>query len=932
MLVGRGMECERIEGLIEQARSGDGGLLVVSGEPGVGKSALLGHALEHAAEMRVLRATGVAWEAELAFSGLLELLGPILGHLNELPEPQRRALEGALALGPVAEVDRFAVGAASLGLLAFAAATRPLLIVVDDAHCLDSASLEALVFAARRLTGEPLAVVLAVRAGYPTALDAAGLPTLAVGRLDRNATATLARDLLGGSLNREQIDRIYRTTNGLPLAIGELSRLGDVAEEVDAPLPISRTLELAYARDVERCDADVRMMLLVAAADDSGDVDTITTAAATLGLDAGALDRAEASGFIDISDGTLAFRHPLVRSAVYQSAPAPARRAVHAALADSLSGEWRADRRAWHRAAGALGPDERIAAELEATAQRTRARGGYATAARALERAAHLTPDTETQARRLVTAAEALWHAGQGPHAEQLLVAALTRTSNPLLRARANHVRGRLAHFRGDPAGARALLVEEGAQIAHHDQGLAAEMLATAVLPALFCGDRQLATETAATAARLSEHLGPDPEPGVAAQIGRALAVCGRLEAAKPYLQRSIAAAQALTDSDCDPQTLAYAADSHGWMSRYPEARQLASVALERAREQGAVSALAYAALHLTDYEIALGHLAAAVVTAGEAQRVAHETDEPQILAWSTLYLAQIAGIQGQRERSRAYLQDAQKVSVPLWFNGIDAIEWVRGTAQLVAGDVEEAIGTLLTAIGHVAAHTNWVPWTASADLIEAYVRAGRLSEASDAVQILGDDVQQGLGPRGARSRTRPCRPKRLRRPVQGSGRGVRQAESSARGGSKQAVLGRAASPRRAPHRGTAAAPQRALALRPATSPTMERPGSRRTARHRRDRAAATGHHIDRRAHPPGAAGRAHRCSRPEQQGRRSASLPFHQDNRGPPAPQLSKAGHPQSGRTRPGTRQTDALGIRRRHHRPKYIRLALTVRHARST
>ena len=281
--------------------------------------------------------------------------------------------------------------------------------------------------------------------------------------------------------------------------------------------------------------------------------------------------------------------------------------------------------------------------------------------------------------------------------------------------------------------------MEESVGVAPHDELYAAEMLATAVLSALCCGDRRLTIETAALAARYAERLGPNVDAAVAARAGAALAVCGRLPAAKPYLVRSIAAAEA----DDDPQLLAYAADSHGWLCQYPQARKLASRALDRARDQGELAALAYAALHLTDYEIALGDLDAATVTSGEAQRIARETDQPQILAWSTLYLALIAGIHGDRERTKTALQQAREFAVPLWFNGIDTIEWVQASIQLAAGDTETAITGLERSIERPAQHANWVPWTASTDLIEAYVRAGRRHEAAGAVQTLAEEAQQ---------------------------------------------------------------------------------------------------------------------------------------------------------------------------------------------
>ena len=473
MLVGRRIECERIERLLASARAGDGGALVLRGDAGVGKTALLEFTAEAAGDMCVLRADGVAWEADIAFAAALELLRPVVTHVGALPKAHRDALAGVLGLSPAVERDRFLVGAATTALLARVASQRPLLVVVDDAHWLDSASLEALLFAARRLAGESVALMFAVRDGIATAVDDSGLPALALSGLDRDATAKLACELLGSSLTHAESDRIYRSTQGYPLALRELSRLGHAADGLDAPVAVSETVERAYARDVERCAGGVRAVLLVAAADDSHDLGTISTAAVGLGVDPAELENAEALGLIELSRGRVRFRHPLVRSAVYQGAPAAARRAAHKALADATSGDWQADRRAWHRAAATLGPDAGIAAELEATARSARARSGYGAAAQALERAAQLTPDREARARRLLDAADALWHAGRAKHADELLDEALERSVDPRLRASVQHLRARILHFRGDPMRARKLLVDEGVRVASHDRPLA---------------------------------------------------------------------------------------------------------------------------------------------------------------------------------------------------------------------------------------------------------------------------------------------------------------------------------------------------------------------------------------------------------------------------------------------------------------------------
>jgi DNA-binding CsgD family transcriptional regulator len=743
MLVGRCTECERIERLLAGARAGDGGTLVLRGDAGVGKTALLEFTAEAAADMCVLRAHGVAWEADIAFAAALELLSPVVTYLGELPKPQRDALAGALALAPAVERDRFVVGAATTALLARVASQRPLLVLVDDAHWLDSASLEALLFAARRLAREPVALLFAVREGIPTAVDDSGLPALALSGLDRDATTELACALLGSSLTREESDPIYQSTQGYPLAVRELSRLGHAAEGLDGPVAVSKAVERAYARDIERCSEGVRNVLLVAAADDSHDPGTIGAAAHGLGLDPAELETAEALGLIELAAGRMKFQHPLVRSAVYQGAPAAARRAAHRALADALRGDWQDDRRAWHRAAGTLGPDADVAADLESTARGARARSGYSAAARALERAAQLTPDRETRARRLLDAADALWHAGRGDRAEELLDEAFGRTADPRLRAKLQHLRGRILHFRGDPSRAGALLVDEGVRVASYDRLLAADMLGSAFHSAMFSGDAAATIEIAATVARLAQEAEADLDARLSALVGAALVVCGRLDAAEPYLRRSIAAVGAVPAASADPFVLAYAANSHGWLCEYAEARALAARALASAREQGASGAIGYAAELLTEYETTLGNLDHAVAAAAEGQRIGRETNQPQVEAWSDVTLAYVAAVRGQGSRAYEFLDHAHRLSVPLEYMGIDGVSWVLGTIHLATGDAESAIAALEPGTDLVVAHVNFSPWLAAVDLTEAYVRAGRPALAARAIDTLTDRTHQ---------------------------------------------------------------------------------------------------------------------------------------------------------------------------------------------
>ncbi|HWH93865.1 MAG TPA: ATP-binding protein, partial [Baekduia sp.] len=345
MLMGRATECARIERLLAQARLGSSGVLVLSGEPGVGKTALLQHAGGRADGMVVLRARGVEPEVDVPFGGLLALLRPALGHLDELPEPQAAALRIALALEPGSERDRFAIGAATLSLLAAYSEHRPVLVVIDDAHWLDEPSLAAVVFAAGRLLADAVAVLIATR---PGPLEAS-LPTLALGGLDRETSAAVLEQRAGRPLPPGAADRIYALTLGNPLALVELAGAAtDVADE--PPLTIETTVERAFARRIAALPEPARRALALAAAEGAGDLAVIKRAAAAVGVDLAALDAAERAGLTTSAPGSLTFAHPLARSAAYRSASPGERRAAHRALAAAPSDP---DRRAWHLAAAA---------------------------------------------------------------------------------------------------------------------------------------------------------------------------------------------------------------------------------------------------------------------------------------------------------------------------------------------------------------------------------------------------------------------------------------------------------------------------------------------------------------------------------------------------------------------------------------------------
>ena len=680
MLLGRDAECARLESLIGATREGGGAALSLRGVPGAGKSALLDFAAERAEGLMVLRAGGIPGEAEVAFAGALEVLRPVLDRVADLPGPQRAALGGALGLVAAVERDRFLVETAVLGLILLASGERPVLVCVDDVQWMDAPSLDALVFAARRVAGAPVGMILAARDEPVPALDAARLEQLDVEVLDREATGLLASTMMGGPSAPGQVDEIFRRTRGLPLAITELGRLGELEEGVDAPVPISALVERAFARGVEAASAPVRSLLVLAAADDSGDVTTVLAAAKRLDIAPTAVEDAEELGLVEVGDNRIRFRHPLVRSAIYQSAAPPLRRRAHRELAACLTGEWQADRRAWHRAAGVAGADEQVAAGLAAMAERARARSGYAVAARALERAAQLSPEPRRRVERSIAAADAFWLSGRASHAEELLTEALAQADDPLLRADAEHLLGRLVHFRGDPAAARDILVDGALRVEHEDPRHAAELMASALHPSWLCGRGRLVLETANALARLAVAAGAEQDARLCAMTGAALAVGERLDAAESYLRRSIELA-----TDDDPFALVYAATSHGWLGEYRAGRELAARAQETALEHGAAGSAAFASDVLSEYESTLGELDAARTIWIETTTQADEAEQPHTTAWSRLSLGFLAANCEGEQEARRLVDSALAAEEPLWFMGADGPAWVLATSALGA-------------------------------------------------------------------------------------------------------------------------------------------------------------------------------------------------------------------------------------------------------
>ncbi|WP_420847121.1 ATP-binding protein [Nonomuraea basaltis] len=408
-MYGRSPEQEQLRHLLTRAQAGDSAALVISGEAGIGKTALLEHLAAEAGPARILRTTGIEAETELPFAALHQLLRPALGQLELLPEPQAAALRAAFGMAHVAGQDRFLIGLAVLTLLSEHAGEGPVLCLVDDAQWVDQASMEALGFAARRLDAEGVVMLFAMREPRPL-----GLPELRLDRLDEEA----ARAVVGSVLPEPLMARVMEEAHGNPLALIELSRA--MSEEQQAPggaTPSSR-VQATFGAQIQRLPEPTRRALLVAAAHDSGELSVVLAASGVSPTD---LEPAEKAGLVRLEGATLAFRHPLVRAAAYHGATYAERIAAHRALAEILHGEDHADRRAWHRAAAATGPDEQIARELERAADRATGLLGTASASAAYERASQLSADPEARQRRLVAAAQLAADAGQFPRVAALL-------------------------------------------------------------------------------------------------------------------------------------------------------------------------------------------------------------------------------------------------------------------------------------------------------------------------------------------------------------------------------------------------------------------------------------------------------------------------------------------------------------------------------
>jgi DNA-binding CsgD family transcriptional regulator len=637
-LRGRRPESEVLDRLLDAVRGGAGQALAVRGEPGVGKTALLDYLAEHASGCRVMRVAGVQSEIELAFAGLHQLLTPMLDRLQRLPAPQRAALKIAFGLGPGSAPDRFLVGLATLGLLAEVAEEHPLVCLVDDAQWLDQASAQVLGFVARRLAADPVGLVFAARV---LGDELAGLPELVVEGLQEADARALLDSVLTGPLDPRVHDRMLAEAGGNPLALLELPQgmtLAELAGGFALPdaMPLSGRIEASFRRRLELLPADTRRLLQLAAAEPVGDPVLMWRAAGRLGIATRAATPAAEAGLVEFGTRVL-FRHPLVRSAAYRSASPEQRHAVHGALAEVTDPQLDPDRRAWHLAQAASGPDEKVAEELERSAGRAQARGGLAAAAAFLERAALLTPEHGRRARRLLAAARAKRAAGALDAALELLVAVEASAPDPLRTAEVEHLRGLITFVqRGASDGARQLL-SAARRLEPLHASLPREMYLEALGAAIWADD--LDSPGVLRAAAEAAHAAPPaPDPPRAVDLlldGFALRLTEGYAAAAPTLTRALELGLALDVADDEVDRWRWLATGRAsaiaalelWDAESSHA--LAARQVRFARDTGAPVYLQYALNALATTHLLAGELGTAARLLEEDRLIAEVTGNP---------------------------------------------------------------------------------------------------------------------------------------------------------------------------------------------------------------------------------------------------------------------------------------------------------------
>jgi DNA-binding CsgD family transcriptional regulator len=775
-LLGRERQRAALERLLEAARGGHGGVLVAHGEPGVGKTALLDYAAEVGRELRVLQTVGVEGEMELPYAALQQLCSPILDRSERLSDPQRDALGVAFGLRAGQAPNPFLVGLAALGLLSEASEERPLLCLVDDAQWLDRASARALAFVARRLLAEKIAFVFAARELGDTL---AGLPELRVEPLGRRDARTLLESVLPAPVDEHVLERIVLETHGNPLALLELPRgmtPVQLAGGFGLPaVPLSASIEESFTRRLAKLPGEARRLLLIAAADPTGDPAVVWRAARQVGIPESIAETVDAEDLLELGVRVV-FRHPLVRSAVYRAAGLKERRVIHRALAQATDPEIDPDRRAWHCAQAASMPDENVAAELERSAGRAQARGGLAAVAAFLERAAALTPAPAHRAQRLLAAACANRDAGAPETALELLAGVEAGLLDELGRARVELLRGQIAseQWRGGEAG--RLLLSAARLLEPLDPELARETYLEALAGAMSSD-----VEVLGGAAAVAKAARAAPTGGAPARTVDVLLDAFAIRLTDGYAAAAPRLAQALE------LLLADASNEHVGGLSVSSSRDGNIVALEMwdeealhllaarqvrvARDAGALVHLQFALSFLARSHMLAGELTAATVMIDEARLIAEATGNPALVnapmilaAWRGREAQASELIEATSEEAAARRWTSNNYARSVLYNGLGRHDAARDAAwEAMQPDPIGYGAYLLPELAEAASRTGdrallefaleWLSErtgaisSAWATGIEARVRA-LLSEGEVAERLYGESIAHLSGPR----------------------------------------------------------------------------------------------------------------------------------------------------------------------------------------
>ncbi|MDX6597082.1 MAG: hypothetical protein QOE87_969 [Gaiellales bacterium] len=659
VLYGRDAERSHLADVVEAARAGMSGALVVRGRAGAGKSALLDELAAGAGGVRTLRAAGVETECEAAFGGLRQLLDPFLAGIEGLTPPRRRALASALGLIEAGEPPgRFPIAAAVLDLLAAAAEHGPVLAIADDAHWLDGASQDALLFVARRLAGEGIALIFGAGEDETRAFEAPGLPQLDLGGLEPAAAAALIEERSGTAPSAAVAARLVAETGGNPLELTELAELLEApmlrgGVPLPDPLPLAHGAEAAYLERVGYLPDRSRATLLLAALEPTADLALLGRAGWRDDL-----QTAASAGLVRFEPGRAVFVHPLARSAVEAQATFAQRRRAHLALAEALP-EAESDRRSWHAAAAALEPDERLACELELLAQRARKRSGNATAQAAMTRAAELTADRATRGRRLSAAADAAWHAGRASDALELIERASALANGARERAHAARLRGVISLRTGSLDEAHRLLMDAARDTAEIDSAAAYRLVGEAANAGALAGDPARLVAAAELARSFAE-----PSDATSRIIRHAVVSFGAFAAGSPdggtSELRTVIATALRAD---DPRMMAYGVTAARLLGDEQLTARLLSQAEHAARGATMIGMLPFLLVLRAAADYDAGRLAGAAAAADECARLARESGQTTILAAGLAHVARTSAVRGDATRFATSVGEASALA-----------------------------------------------------------------------------------------------------------------------------------------------------------------------------------------------------------------------------------------------------------------------------